>query len=85
MKIYNMVIYFKKFSRIPGQIVKATTDLISTIIISFGCSQTSYKWNHRVCVLGCLFFNVYLFIRLHQVLVAAAGILITACGILRGM
>ena len=36
-------------------------------------------------MLGCLFFNVYLFIRLHQVLVAAAGILITACGILRGM
>ena len=49
MKIQHMVIYFRKFSHAPWRSNdKATTDLISTIIIRFGCSRTLYKWDHTV-------------------------------------
>jgi len=62
MKIENMVICLKKFSRVPGQIAKATTDLISTITISFDCSRTSHKWSHTVCVLGEFFFLMFIYL-----------------------
>lgn len=59
--------YSVSFATLNNALIKHPDAHILTLCISFPCSKSWHKWNHRVWTLLCLYYFANLFLRLNHV------------------